>query len=123
MSTPRARLGNRGEDIARRHLLGLGWHILETNYRSKWGEVDIVAQEGDQLVFVEVRTRQGSDKFGGPKESVTHRKKERLQATAETYIQQLDEPPADWRIDLIAVVMARGGPPQIEHVTHAVELG
>ena len=122
MPTPRTRLGNRGEDIARRHLLGLGWSILATNYRSKWGEVDIVAQEGDQLVFVEVRTRRSDDKFGGPKESVTHKKKERLQATAETYIQGLEEPPAGWRIDLIAVVLARGEPPQVEHVTHAVEL-
>ena len=122
MPTPRTRLGNRGEDIARRHLLGLGWHILETNYRSKWGEVDIVAREGDQLVFVEVRTRQSDDKFGGPKESVTHKKKERLQATAETYIQELDQPPAGWRIDLIAVVLTRGEPPQVEHVPHAIEL-
>ncbi len=122
MPTPRTRLGNRGEEIARRHLLGLGWCILATNYRSKWGEVDIVAQEGDQLVFVEVRTRQSDDKFGGPKESVTHKKKERLQATAETYIQELDQPPAGWRIDLIAVVLTRGEPPQVEHVIHAIEL-
>ena len=122
MPTPRTRLGNRGEEIARRHLLGLGWHILETNYRSKWGEVDIVAQDGDHLVFVEVRTRQGVDKFGGPQESITHRKKERLQATAETYIQGLEETPPGWRIDLIAVTLTRGASPQVEHVTHAVEL-
>lgn len=122
MPTPRTKLGNRGEDIARKHLLGLGWKVLETNYRTKWGEVDIIAQDGDQLVFVEVRTRQGADKFGGPKESVTQRKKERLQATAETYIQGLEEPPPGWRIDLIAVTLTRGSSPQIEHVTHAVEL-
>ncbi len=122
MSTPRIRLGNRGENIARRHLLGLGWKILGTNYRTKWGEVDIVAQDGDHLVFVEVRTRQSDDKFGGPKESVTQRKKERLQATAETYIQGLEEAPPGWRIDLIAVTLTRGSSPQVEHVTHAVEL-
>lgn len=60
---------------------------METNYRCRWGEVDIVAMDGDELVFVEVRTRSGGQ-FGTPEESITPSKRQRLVATAQYYLQQ-----------------------------------
>ena len=59
MTTPRGRLGRWGEEHARRYLEGKGYTVSATNYRSRWGEVDIVAQQGELLIFVEVKTRRG----------------------------------------------------------------
>ena len=123
MPSNRGRLGARGEGIARQHLASRGYEILATNFRCQWGEVDIVARDGGCLVFVEVRTRRSADKFGTPQESITARKRERLVATAETYLQDLPAPPQDWRIDLVSVRLDR--PPeagQVEHIQDAVEL-
>lgn len=54
MPTPRTKLGTRGEELAQRLLKDQGYLILETNYRCPWGEIDIVAQDGNELVFVKV---------------------------------------------------------------------
>ena len=67
--------------MAGRFLQEKGYRLLDANYRCRWGEVDIVAQEGDELVFVEVRTRRGVE-YGTPEESVTAAKSRRLIATA-----------------------------------------
>ena len=104
----RKALGDMGERWAREYLLGQGFHILETNYRCRKGEVDIVAREGDCLVFVEVRTRSGPE-CGTPEESVTAAKQRRLVAVALSYLQSHRGLPADWRIDVVAVEMDRGG--------------
>ncbi|MBF8267397.1 MAG: rnhB [Dehalococcoidia bacterium] len=114
------RLGDAGEMAARGYLQGKGYTILETNFRSPYGEVDVVAQEGDCLVFVEVRTRAGND-FGRPEESITPSKERRLIATAETYIQSRPGLPSQWRIDLVAVeVDRRGRIKRIEQTENAV---
>ena len=94
MPTPRTRLGTRGEKIAGLHLQAQGYEILATNFRCQWGEVDIVARDGACLVFVEVRTRRNTTSFGTPEESLSKKKRDRLVATAETYIQDCcDSPP------------------------------
>lgn len=107
-------LGQLGERIALRHLKQLGYAIRETNFRSHWGEVDIVAQQHDCLVFVEVRCRTcsgsgGIAPFGSPEESLTRTKGVRLVRTAETYIQTHAGLPDQWRIDLVAVEMTPAG--------------
>ena len=107
-------LGQLGERIALRHLKELGYAIRETNFRSLWGEIDIVAQQKDCLVFVEVRCRtcsgrSGVSDFGSPEESLTRIKGIRLQRTAETYIQTHAGLPEQWRIDLVAVEMTPAG--------------
>ncbi len=71
----------------RRHLEGKGYSITATNYRSRWGEVGIVARLGDEHIFVEVKTRRGSP-FGTPEESITATKSQRLIATAQNYLQK-----------------------------------
>lgn len=111
----RHRLGRLGERIASRHLKGLGYAIRETNYRSLWGEIDIVAQQGDCLVFVEVRSRtclsgrREGPTYGSPEESLTRAKGVRLVETAQTYVQTHAGLPDQWRIDLVAVELTPGG--------------
>ena len=123
MPSPRSLSGARGERAAKEFLQKKGYHVVDTNVRSRWGEVDIVTSLGEELVFVEVRTRRGHQ-FGSIEESVTHRKKERLVATAESYIQSLDEPPNQWRIDLVSIqIDGSDRISEIRHLEHAVELG
>jgi putative endonuclease len=87
MPTPRTRLGTRGEELAQRFLQQKGYQILDCNYRCRWGEINIVAHDGDELVFLEVRTRRSAD-YGTPEESLTDAKLQRLLATAQYYRQQ-----------------------------------
>ena len=121
MPTARGRLGDWGEGVAGRFLQGKGYQILETKYRCTWGEVDIVARDGDELVFVEVRTRRDTN-YGTPEESLTPTKAQRLVATAEDYLQRHGEANQGWRIDLVAIRLGKDGKVQeIGHLRHAVE--
>ena len=119
----RIRLGAAGERAARGYLERKGYTILDTNFRCRYGEVDIVAQDGDCLVFLEVRTRRGRS-YGSPEESITAKKEQRLIATAETYRKSKAGLPEQWRIDLVAVdVDWRGDITRIELVENAVPSG
>ena len=112
--------GRLGEKIARDFLSGRGYQILETNYRCPHGEIDIIAQCQDYLVFIEVRSKR-SLSFGSPEESITQAKKERLIATAQHYQQSLDSPVPLWRIDTVAIELNRKGEPsRIELIENAV---
>ena len=116
----RKALGERGERWARGYLRRKGYLIRETNFRCREGEIDVVAQHGDCLVFVEVRTKTGSA-FGTPEESVTAAKQERLVAVAMYYLQTHDGLPPDWRIDVVAVeVNSRGSVTRTEVIQNAV---
>ena len=96
--------GRIGERLARAHLEARGYAVIATNYRCRWGEVDLVARDGPVWAFVEVRTRR-SNAYGGPEESVTPAKMERLTLAAQDYLAQHTANTAEiqWRIDLIAV--------------------
>ncbi|MBC8281094.1 MAG: YraN family protein [Chloroflexi bacterium] len=121
MSTPRGRLGQWGEAHARRFLEGKGYTVAATNYRSRWGEVDIVAQDGSELVFVEVKTRRGSS-LGTPEESVTVTKSQRLVATAQDYLQKNEIEQAPWRIDVVSIQLDQSGKLlKLNHLQNAVE--
>jgi len=116
----RRRLGAFGERLAAAHLEAKGYRIRDRNYRCREGEIDIVAQDGETLVFVEVRTRRG-DALGGPAESITAIKETRLVAAATAYVQALPEPPADQRIDVVAVQLSPNGRLlAIDHIEGAV---
>jgi putative endonuclease len=113
-------IGRRGEELAKKFLKKQGFRILESNYRCPEGEIDIVAQDKDCLVFTEVRTRTGFE-FGPPEESVTQAKKRRMIATAYHYRQTHDNPPTSWRIDFVAVELnQKGKPSRIELFENAV---
>ena len=107
MTATRRALGDFGEKYARAHLVKSGYAILATNVRLASGEIDIVARDGDELVFVEVRTRRG-DRFGSPEESVTPAKLERLANLGHEYV-AAHGPIADWRIDVVALDVDRAG--------------
>ena len=113
-------LGRRGEELAVGYLNRLGYRILEQNFRTRRGEIDIIAEDGDTLVFIEVKTRKGAS-HGSPFESVTLAKQQRIARVAEEYLQQhaLHERPA--RFDVIAV-LAAGAAPQIELIKNAFDL-
>lgn len=118
-------LGDWGEDAVGRYLEKQGYRILDRKYRCRWGEIDLVARDGSDLVFIEVRTRR-SKLFGTPQESMTEAKVGRLVAACEDYLEKhVDEKSRSetvWRIDLVSVHPARGRAPRIEHLRHAVEL-
>jgi putative endonuclease len=110
---PRRVLARQGEDYVVAYLARAGWDVIARNWRTRSGELDIVAREGEWLVFVEVRTRRArrdgsSPALGRPEESVVPRKQMRLVAMVEAY---LFEMPCSgpWRIDVIALEMRSDG--------------
>ena len=120
MPSARSRLGAQGERIAAAHLESLGLVIEERNYRTRFGEIDLVAQDGTETVFVEVRTKR-STAYGTPEESITLRKQARLVRTAEQYLAEHGRAGSSWRVDLVAITLQPDGPAHISHVQSAVE--
>ncbi len=102
MSDPRQSLGKLGEDLACRELLRRGYAILARRFRTRMGELDIVARDGDVLVFVEVKAR-ASRRFGSPAEAVTAAKRRKLVLMATDYVavRRLERAPC--RFDVVAV--------------------
>ncbi len=95
--------GDAAEEQACRHLDRSEFTIVERNFRTRGGEIDIVARKGDLLVFVEVRSREAPD-FGTPEESVTPAKRRRIVAAARRYLSNV--PASSWRearFDVIAI--------------------
>lgn len=94
--------GNQGEEIAFEYLKKQGYRILERNYRIRGGEIDIVAREGETLVFIEVKTRYSHD-FGPPVEAMTFWKIKALLKTARFYIQKIGWGDREYRLDFVGV--------------------
>jgi putative endonuclease len=116
----RQRTGARGEDLAAVALQERGYSLLVRNYRCTSGEIDIVAMDGETLVFVEVRTRR-SDAYGTPEESLTAAKRARMIACAESYV-QANPFDGNRRIDVVAVELATDGSVRrLEVIANAVE--
>lgn len=113
-------LGRRGERLAERALAGRGYRILDRNWRCREGEIDIVARDGDAIVFVEVKTR-SSDAFGHPFEAITVAKLARLRRLAAAWLLARGggvpgARPDRIRIDAIAVLAPRDAPATLEHL-------
>jgi putative endonuclease len=112
--------GALGEKLAGEFLKTQGYSILTTNYRSPDGEIDIIASKDSVLVFVEVRAKT-SRLFGTPEESVTERKKQKLIAVSQGYLQSLENPPPNWRIDFVGIELSpTGAVRRIQHIENAV---
>jgi putative endonuclease len=117
----RQEVGKLGEKAAQKFLKKRGYRIRETGFRCRHGEIDIVAQKKDYLVFVEVRTKSSSD-FGTPEESITQAKKEKLIASALTYTNTHHNLPSLWRIDVVAIELDdKGQTKRIELIENAIE--
>ena len=99
--TPAQAAGSHGEDAAERYLARRGHAIVERNYRTRLGEIDLITREGDVLVFVEVRLRTSGD-FGGARESITPHKQRRIIAAARQYLMRFARVPP-CRFDVVCL--------------------
>jgi putative endonuclease len=116
------RLGRTGEQLAAEHLLRLGYEIVERNYRTRWGELDIVARCGTTLAFCEVKTRRVGGRAGGPFDAVGPGKRARVRRMAGSWlVERRDRPYAEViRFDAIGVVFdAAGRLVSLEHLEGA----
>lgn len=101
-SAYRQKLGKQAEDLAARELAARGYQILQRRFRTRYGEIDIVARDGGTLVFVEVRARAGED-YGSAEESITPRKIWRMTRMAQAYLMMHSLGDVDCRFDVMAV--------------------
>ena len=118
MTQARLSLGKHGEDLTCRELRRRGYAILARRYRTRWGEIDIVARDGDTLVFVEVKTRRSTG-FGGPLAAVNFTKQRRLINMARSYLMGVHPPEPPCRFDVVGVILVVGERPVIEVVVDA----
>lgn len=113
-------LGSWGEAIAAEYLNTRGHVILERNYRTQYGEIDLITMDENTVVFVEVKTRT-SQKFGHPEEAISNLKKAHLLASAQAYLQANFDLDRDWRIDVIAIEqLEKKGSPVITHFENII---
>ena len=115
--TERRRRGTSAEDLAARYLERQGIRILERNFNTRLGEIDLIGREGDVLVFVEVRSLSASAEFH-PFQTLTRRKLEHLRRAMELYLYRRGlSGKVPVRLDVVAVIWSR--PPRIEHLRDA----
>ena len=120
MKGARQGLGRTGERLAAEKLESCGYRLLQRNFRCRYGEIDIVAEDGDDLVFIEVKTRRG-DSYGRPEEAITVRKRHRLVKVATYYIGLHAGTERSWRIDVVAIQLSPAGKlEEIRIYQHAV---
>lgn len=113
-------LGAWGEDTAARFLADKGYRILDRNWYAPHGELDLVAQQGETLVFVEVKARRRHD-FGSPEEAITPAKQRKLRKTAWAYLQEHDLTEVDFRFDVVAIDQGpSGNVARLEHYVNAI---
>jgi len=108
-------LGALGEDLAVEHLVARGLVVLVRNWRCRYGEVDVIAQAGDAVVFVEVKTRSGRG-YGTPAEAVTHAKQVRIRRLAALWLREQERRWPRVRFDVVSVVLAPGCEPELTHL-------
>jgi putative endonuclease len=113
-------LGSEGEDLAVRFLQKKGYRIVARNYKTPVGEIDIIARDGDTIVFIEVKTRTDIS-FGYPFEAVNKRKRQKLKNLALLYLKrQGKESPV--RFDVLSIFCMDNGKKDIEHIKDAFEV-
>jgi len=111
-------LGDHGERIAAAYLTDAGLRVLDRNWRCRDGELDIVARDGDALVFCEVKTRRGIG-FGHPVEAVTPVKQRRLRRLAQRWLASHDEHAPELRFDVVGVLIRPSRPALVTHLRAA----
>jgi putative endonuclease len=111
-------IGEYGEELACRELERRGYAILARRYRTRRGEIDIVAKDGDALVFVEVKTRSDT-RFGGPLAAITSDKQRRLTRMALDYLSRHGTGGEPCRFDVVSILPGRDGLPRVEVITNA----
>jgi putative endonuclease len=112
---PRRALGEYGERLAARYLRDRGLSVIDRNWRCAHGELDLVARDGDCLVFCEVKTRR-TERFGAPVEAVDWRKAARLRRLAAAWLQEHEVRGGRIRIDVIGILRPPRGPATVRHI-------
>lgn len=120
MTIDRQAIGKAGEDAVGRYLLENGLKILERNYRAGKGEIDLIARDGDTIVFVEVKTRSGTS-YGTAAEAVGYKKQQMVIQTARRFIAQRKLYDTAARFD-VAEVYADGGDYSVNYISDAFTL-
>lgn len=110
-------LGQKGETLAQQHLESLGFKILAKNWRTGRAEVDIIAQDGNIIVFVEVKTR-SSDRFGPPEFFITPQQQRMLAGAASVYCEKIDHP-GEIRFDVVSIILRDDGKTKLEYLKDA----
>ncbi|MBZ0318621.1 MAG: YraN family protein [Anaerolineae bacterium] len=109
-NTTRRLLGQQGEAVVTRHLLDLGWQLVERNWRCRTGEIDLIMQDDKTLVIVEVRTRRGKVAMENALASVNARKQAKLMELAATYrFEKNIDDATPIRVDVVGVALATDG--------------
>jgi putative endonuclease len=122
LKTNRQKLGKKGEEIAANFLESKGYSILHKNFRTQYGEIDLIAQLGKELVFIEVKTRT-SKNYGYPEDSINQRKQEHILASSQAYLQQFSELSTQWRVDVVSILFRSGeNQPEIVHFENAITI-
>jgi putative endonuclease len=116
---PHIALGSLGESLARAALEQQGYAIVATRYRTRAGEIDIVARDGGCLVFVEVKARRHTD-CGTPAEAVTPQKQRRIIAMARDFLARYQSDATSCRFDVVAILLTNGEP-SIETIRNAFD--
>lgn len=111
-------IGDEGEDIAAAYLESKGWLILDRNYFFEKAEVDIVAYDHTQIIFVEVKSRSGTY-FGRPEEYVTPQKEKLVKKAAEAWVYERKMDTALVRFDIVSIVKEKNAAPDITHFEDA----
>lgn len=116
----RKQLGVVGEGLALAYLQELEYFIVEKNWRCRTGEIDLIARDGDHLVFVEVRTRSGGQQFGTPQESVNLKKQQQVMETARFYMYTQQKQHLQPRFDVVGIITTKDGNQlSLDHVKNA----
>lgn len=113
-------IGALGEELATLYLRARGYRIVERNYRCTFGEIDVVAEEGGELVFVEVKTRH-SESLGSPAEAVNAWKRRQITRTAQHFLKRYSLPDRACRFDVVGILLPAGQEASIELVRGAFD--
>lgn len=110
--------GQAGEEIAQDFLIQKGYQIVQSNWRTRWGEIDLIVQKNEQLIFVEVKLKKG-EMFGSPEEMINLSKLEQIKKTAQSFLQanpQLIKECPQQQIDAVCIVLNPDD--SIKRITH-----
>jgi len=113
-------LGSKGESLAVTFIKKRGYTVITRNYKTPFGEIDIIAKDGDTVVFIEVKTRKNTV-FGYPFESVNKKKMQKIKNSALHYLKKQGQ---EFRVrfDVISIVSTYSGHNEVEHITDAFEV-
>lgn len=111
--------GKEGEEVAKKYLESKGYEIVEQNYKTRRAEIDMIARQGKELVFVEVRTKH-HEMYGTPEETIDWQKRMRLQRNAAAYVHRIRYR-GPYRVDAVCLIIGNGGLQRINHYESIIE--